>query len=144
MNSKKFSEEIKALQFRKQQLAELATLQREVEELEAAHFSSSADGQALNVILGEVCREFGADRGTLLGKSRTARFVLPRHAVFYLAVEQGVTLSSIGRLMNRDHCSVAHGARAIEDRISSDPVVAARIEKLQQVVTSKLVMEVSA
>jgi chromosomal replication initiation ATPase DnaA len=36
--------------------------------------------------------------------------------VYYLARKQGISLSVIGRIMGRDHTTVAHGVKAEEAR----------------------------
>lgn len=59
----------------------------------------------------------------MVGKNRDARISLPRHVAMYLAkIKTGQSYPDIGRRFgNRDHSTIHHGVRKIENRILVDP-----------------------
>jgi len=69
-----------------------------------------------------VAKEFNLQEKKLLGKSRKMELVNARHVAMFLCREiTGCSLISIGsHFGNRDHSTVIHACRAVEDRVSKD------------------------
>ena len=65
-------------------------------------------------IISEVSAEQGVRAEEILGSSRAAPIARARHMVFHRARQQGHSARLIGYVMKRDHTSVLHGARKIE------------------------------
>lgn len=51
----------------------------------------------------------------ILGDSHTQRIVRPRWEAMHEARQAGASFSAIGRRMNRDHTSVMHAVRRMEE-----------------------------
>lgn len=68
--------------------------------------------------------------------SRNRAHVIPRHAAMWIARETTrLSFPVIGRAVGRrDHSSVMHGVRRMEERMAADAVLAARVRGLLVVV----------
>ena len=67
------------------------------------------------LILQETAEHFGLSREDLVGKSRSRPLTTARHVAMYLAREcTGLSLIKIGELFDRDHTTVMHGIKKIE------------------------------
>jgi chromosomal replication initiator protein len=67
------------------------------------------------LILQETAEHFGLSRDDLVGKSRSRPLTTARHVAMYLAREcTGLSLIKIGELFERDHTTVMHGIKKIE------------------------------
>jgi len=59
---------------------------------------------------------FGIRKDELMGKSRTQRLVFPRYCIFKLLRDKtNWSLTDIGRFLGKDHATVLHGIRTIEN-----------------------------
>ena len=74
----------------------------------------------------------GIHADLILGKRRFAPVAQARMLVYYLLVKRGHTWSDVGRVMERDHGSVIHGVRQIENWKSIDFKFARRLERLKE------------
>jgi len=83
----------------------------------------------------EVARQFGVELCDLRGTSRSKEIVLPRQIAMYLTRElTESSLPAIGRAFGgKDHSTVLHACRKIEEKVSKDKVFAARIEEISRV-----------
>lgn len=72
-----------------------------------------------NQILKAVCNYYSIKSGDIKGKSRTKDIVLPRQVAMYLLYELTSTpFMSIGELLGgRDHTTIMHGVKKIQDEI---------------------------
>ena len=76
-------------------------------------------------------RIFGVTVDDLKGKGRSGNLIRPRHVIYYLAnTELKLSLSNIGRLMNRDHTSILHGVNSVREKMRSDMGLAKDCEKV--------------
>jgi chromosomal replication initiator protein len=67
------------------------------------------------LILQETAEHFGLAREDLVGKSRSRPLTTARHVAMYLAREcTGLSLIKIGEMFDRDHTTVMHGIKKIE------------------------------
>ena len=80
-----------------------------------------------------VARQYNVSRSDLLSSRRTANVVRPRQIAMYLAKTLTLrSLPEIGRRFGgRDHTTVLHAVRKIENLIGNDNVIATEIESLK-------------
>ncbi len=73
-------------------------------------------------IIGEVCDRFGVSRAEIASVRRTARVAVPRQLAMYLCRQHtDAPLNRIGaQLGGRDHSTVVHALRSIEQRLARD------------------------
>lgn len=76
---------------------------------------------ARSTIINRVCTRYGVTFEELKAKSRKREYVFPRHLLMYLLTKKaGMTLADAGRLLDRDHTTVIHAIKCIEDYIETD------------------------
>ena len=80
-----------------------------------------------------VARQYNVSRADLLSSRRTANVVRPRQVAMYLAKTLTLcSLPEIGRRFEgRDHTTVLHAVRKIENLVSTDNALAEEIELLK-------------
>jgi chromosomal replication initiator protein len=81
-----------------------------------------------------VARHYNVSRGDLLSSRRTANVVRPRQVAMYLAKTLTLrSLPEIGRRFGgRDHTTVLHAVRKIENLVGNDSMLAEEIEVLKR------------
>jgi chromosomal replication initiation ATPase DnaA len=81
-----------------------------------------------------VARRYNCTRADLLSPQRTHDIVRPRQIAMYLAKHLTLqSLPEIGRRFGgRDHTTILHAVRKIEDLVKSDPALAREIEELKR------------
>ena len=81
-----------------------------------------------------VARQYNVTRADLLSSRRTANVVRPRQVAMYLAKTLTLrSLPEIGRRFGgRDHTTVLHAVRKIENLVSTDTALAEEIEVLKR------------
>jgi len=81
-----------------------------------------------------VARHYNVSRGDLLSSRRTANVVRPRQVAMYLAKTMTLrSLPEIGRRFGgRDHTTVLHAVRKIENLVGNDTSLAEEIESLKR------------
>ena len=81
-----------------------------------------------------VARHYNVSRGDLLSSRRTANVVRPRQVAMYLAKTMTLrSLPEIGRRFGgRDHTTVLHAVRKIENLVGADSTLAEEIESLKR------------
>jgi chromosomal replication initiator protein len=81
-----------------------------------------------------VARQYNVSRADLLSSRRTANVVRPRQVAMYLAKTLTLrSLPEIGRRFGgRDHTTVLHAVRKIENLVGSDTTLAEEIEVLKR------------
>ena len=81
-----------------------------------------------------VARHYNVSRGDLLSSRRTANVVRPRQVAMYLAKTLTLrSLPEIGRRFGgRDHTTVLHAVRKIENLVGNDTILAEEIEGLKR------------
>lgn len=88
-------------------------------------------------IIEVVADTFHMDSSALTGKKRNARINHARQIAMFLAREMTESsLPQIGEFFGRSHTTVLHGCNKIEEEIDADPVLASRIQKLRNKVSS--------
>jgi chromosomal replication initiator protein len=81
-----------------------------------------------------VARQYNVSRADLLSSRRTANVVRPRQVAMYLAKTLTLrSLPEIGRRFGgRDHTTVLHAVRKIENLVNNDVTLAEEIELLKR------------
>jgi len=81
-----------------------------------------------------VARQYNVSRADLLSSRRTANVVRPRQVAMYLAKLLTLrSLPEIGRRFGgRDHTTVLHAVRKIENLVTTDSALAGEIELLKR------------
>ena len=85
-----------------------------------------------------VAESFGAKIADLKSKRRTKTVVLPRQVAMYLCRSlAGTSLPEIGNFFGgKDHSTVIHAIKVIEEKKEKDPALRARIESLIRLIKS--------
>ena len=98
-----------------------------------APLPSSPSRPSTNDILHTVCRHFHLSPEQLTGPSRARDITYARHIAMYLVrLHTQRPLAEIGKLFgNRDHSTVLHGCRRIEQELTSLPQTHTDIQQLQ-------------
>jgi len=83
-----------------------------------------------------VCKHFSVTKADLLSSCRARTLVRPRQIAMYIAkVMTGRSLPEIGRRFgNRDHTTVLHAVRKIEDMVKNDEGLAQEVELLKRLI----------
>lgn len=73
------------------------------------------------IVVKDVCRRYDLSVDDLKSECRKRDLVFPRHLAMYLIKQRtGLSLSKIGEMFNRDHTSVMHAIRTIQNYIDTD------------------------
>lgn len=88
----------------------------------------------IGTIISVVSRFFDIDESLLRLKSKRQEIVIARHSAMYLSKElTSCSLQTIGaHFGGRNHATVIHACKCIEDGISNDPAFAEKIEQLKE------------
>lgn len=105
-----------------------ATVERTV-----AETGQPTSGSAtVDAIIKRVIAAFGITEKALLGTSRLRSVLLPRQIAMYLAREVvGLSLPRIGAAFGKDHTTVLHACRKIEDAVQQDAELGSRVRQLR-------------
>ena len=104
------------------------SLAREVSE-EVAGAMGGLDLEAIEAV---VCRAFNLTREQLVSRSRQQRIVLPRNlAIHFVRKYTDLSLAAIGEAFERDHATVLHSLRRVEQLIRQDSKVAGKVRYLE-------------
>jgi chromosomal replication initiator protein len=90
-------------------------------------------GGELPEIVKRVCAAFGVTRKELFGPSRLRRVLVPRQVAMALAREVGgQSLPRIATAFDRDHSTVLHACRKVEEMVEDDVELAATVRQLRK------------
>jgi hypothetical protein len=86
-----------------------------------------------------VAKRYRISLGAIKSDSRNQFIMLPRQIGYALARRlTSKSFPTIGRAFGgRDHTTVMHGTQKIEERASRDPMFAAELQQLEQIITGK-------
>ena len=95
---------------------------------------------SIDEIIRTISHEFSIRETTLAGKGRTRDVARARQLAMYLARElTEASLVSIGlHFAGRDHSTVIHACKRIEDRIASDPAFQSQVEFLRKELSNEI------
>jgi len=86
----------------------------------------------VEAIQNAVAASYGVTRAEMLSERRNIKIIMPRHVAMYLCRELTPrSLPAIGRMFGRDHTSIHSANEKITRLITSDPVLAAKIETIR-------------
>lgn len=89
-------------------------------------------------LIDNVCDKFGQHRKDILGKSRKAEFIIPRHTCIFLLNEiYGLNKSVVSRIFDIKHTAVIHAIRNIEGLLSKDLPLKKKINDLRSEIQFK-------
>ena len=103
------------------------------EEVLNKHFGEEAPPVIdTNKVLQEVAKKYNVEITDLKGKCRSKDIVIPRQVVMYLCRElTDSSLPAIGKAIGgKDHTTVLHSCKKVEEKMASDKTFAAQIEEL--------------
>ena len=79
-----------------------------------------------------VTEYYGLRRGDLVSARRERRIVGPRQVAMWLCKQlTPMSLPDIGGRFNRDHSTVVHSTRRVDERLANEPVLVEDVEKLK-------------
>lgn len=92
----------------------------------------------LNMILEVVAEHYKIDQEEITSKKRTAEIALPRQIFMYLCREMmpNITLKGIAAILERDHSTVLHGIKKVEEDIQTNKELKDTIEILKEKIKS--------
>ena len=90
-----------------------------------------------NLILDVVANHYGLDPEDITSKKRTAEITVPRHIFMYLCRDMtSTTLKGVAAMLERDHSTVMHGVKKIEDEIKNNTEMKETIELIKNIILS--------
>lgn len=104
------------------------------------HYGSVRNQVTMDEIIEIVAESFGTPSEYIVGKSRKREIVVARHAAMYLAKEfTHRSLKSIGlHFAGRDHSTVIHAVKAVQDRIETEPTFRQKLEHAREIVRRRV------
>ena len=104
------------------------------------HYGSVRNQVTMDEIIEIVAESFGTPSEYIVGKSRKREIVVARHAAMYLAKEfTHRSLKSIGlHFAGRDHSTVIHAVKAVEDRIATEASFRQKLEHAREIVRKRV------
>jgi chromosomal replication initiator protein len=88
--------------------------------------------EIFNCIAAYVCAEFGETQQALLARCKEPGIAFPRMLAMTLCRRlTGATLKTIGAHFARDHGTVLHATRAIQNRCDTDPAFAQQVARME-------------
>lgn len=107
-------------------------LTRITEQLEVLCNGHLDKSETVSRIVDLVCDHYGVSKVRLVSRSRLKIVDTARHVALYLARKK-TTLSTpkIGALLCRDHGSVCHSTKTVEDWMETDKAFLAEVHKLE-------------
>ncbi len=84
-------------------------------------------------VIDTVCRHYSVPRAELISHRRLGHLIIPRQVAMCLGYAMTkLSLPLIGTALGgRDHTTILHGARKIEEMEKTDPIFAAEIELIR-------------
>lgn len=138
LNEKELDLEIDNLQVRLQKLRRINLLREQVRIIESGGYSDEKAAQIVRCAVQVVCQAFDVSEEEIYSKRRPAAIAVPRQVVFYVARQKHLSLQAIGNVFGKDHGTVLHGARHIEDKASVEPEFKLTVENIKQALDAQL------
>jgi chromosomal replication initiator protein len=92
-----------------------------------------------DLIIVTVCEYFNLPFDKLLKKDRQSNVVLARNILIYFLFKYTtLSKSDIARMLNKDHTTVIHSFRALQDRIDTEEIIKERIDEIRSKIVSQL------
>jgi chromosomal replication initiator protein len=111
------------------------TLENTQQQLRDVFASPRQANMSIDNIQRVAAEYFSLTPNDLKGRKKTQNIVFPRQLAMYIAHEiTEYSTTEIGQAFNRDHTTVMHACRNIEERIRSDPTMESTIESLKRLI----------
>jgi chromosomal replication initiator protein len=93
----------------------------------------------LNTIIKAVCNYYSVNPTELKGKDRSKEIVIPRQVAMYLMYTlTGTPFMTIGELLGgRDHTTIMHGVKKMEDEIKQTERTKQDIQNVKQIIMAE-------
>ena len=89
-----------------------------------AELYGGVNHKGIDDLIKDVCLEYEVSYDKMVSRSRRSNIVIARHVCMWLIrnkiVKNELSLNDIGELLLRDHTSVIHGVKSIDNYIFSD------------------------
>lgn len=90
-----------------------------------------------NLILQVVSNHYGIDPEDITSKKRNAEITVPRHIFMYLCRDMtSTTLKGIAAMLEKDHSTVMHGVKKIEEEIKTNKEMKETVELIKNIILS--------
>lgn len=88
----------------------------------------------LGDIMNALCMFYDVESKYIFGKKRDRPYARPRQVLCYIAKNHipDITLKEIGRFLGRDHSTVIHSVRSVENEMSYNQKFADEINKIKE------------
>ncbi len=84
-----------------------------------------------------ICKEYQIDITQLLSKNRKSEIAIPRQILMYLTKKlTDLSFPAIGGRLKRNHTTVMHGCKAIEENMESNPEFKSQVMRLEDMILS--------
>jgi len=84
-------------------------------------------------ILKSISLVTGVDFNSMVGKSRVRQVVLARHIAMYLIYRyNNLGLKKVGNMFMRDHSSVIHANKSVQDQMDTDKSYLETVEQIKE------------
>jgi len=85
-----------------------------------------------SIISEQVCKYFGVPFNEVTGKSRKRKIAISRQLICYILMKQKrYSLNYVGKYVNRDHATVIHSVKTIQNLIDTDKNFALDVGKVE-------------
>lgn len=111
----------------------------DVKNLLEEHFSKSRRKRITVInIQKTVCNFYGISHNALIGKKKDKNIAYARQIAMYICYKMlDITVSSIGKSFNRDHSTVLHSIKVIEEKQNNNRSVNEELEALEKQISGK-------
>lgn len=83
-------------------------------------------------VVAATARFYGVTAALINGAPRYREVVRARHIAMYIAKKvTGLSYPSLGREFNRDHSTILHGVKQVEERLGREPKLVTEIETIK-------------
>lgn len=131
MNNTDIETELTSLLEREAKLKQLLELRASVARLEWKALSETKEHTCIKMIVEEVCSELKIPVEKLMSTSRVENIARSRQIVFFLArALKEIPFDHIGKVFNRDHCTVMHGCNRVQALSETDIFFAGTVSGL--------------
>lgn len=97
------------------------------------HASLLTKEQLLNLVIENTCAEFGITQKVLKTICRKRNLVEARQIIMFILWEtRNYTLTSIGKIFNRDHTTVIHSKDNIIDLMEFNELIRLRVARIKR------------
>lgn len=117
----------------KAEIENVKITQTYIDDVASEHIGFAKRNVNANDIIRFVSNYYHVHESEIRSKGRTRGVVEPRQLVMYLCRElTDLSLPDIGNALGRDHSTILHGCRKIEEKIQKDTMFRSRVESIKR------------